>query len=57
MLLARYDFELIDKHGNSVKKVPEPDRNNMCVVAAFAFINGELIRPQDPNGPARRENL
>jgi len=33
MLLARYDFELIDKHGNSVEKVPEPDRNNMYVVA------------------------
>jgi hypothetical protein len=31
MLLARYDFELVDKHGGSVTKVPGPDRNNMYV--------------------------
>jgi hypothetical protein len=31
-LLARFEFELVNKDGDPVTKVPEPDRNDMYVL-------------------------
>jgi len=33
MLLARFEFELVNKHGDPVTKVPEPDRNDIIQAA------------------------
>ena len=31
LFLMQYDYELVDKAGNAVTKLPEPDRTNLYV--------------------------